>query len=81
MAHAWVVGQVPSGGCTRDNHTLVFLSLSSSLPLSLKINKLKKKEKAPKSREKKVDQLGTSGPRKDTEVNSLGFLSASYTPD
>ena len=41
-ACAWVAGQVPSRGRTRDNHTLMFLSLSPSLPLSLKINKLKK---------------------------------------
>ena len=27
-AHAWVVGQVPSGGHTRGKHTLMFLSLS-----------------------------------------------------
>ena len=40
--YAWVAGQVPSRGRTRDNHTLMFLSLSPSLPLSLKINKLKK---------------------------------------
>ena len=37
-AHVWVAGQVPSGGHTRGNHTLIFLSLSPSLPLSLKIN-------------------------------------------
>ena len=29
-AHAWVVGQVPSGGCARGNHTLKFLSLSKN---------------------------------------------------
>ena len=33
--HAWVAGQVPGGGCTRGNHTLVFLSLSFSLPSPL----------------------------------------------
>ena len=39
-AHAWVAGQVPSGGCVRGNHTLMFLSLSfSPLPLCLNINK------------------------------------------
>ena len=38
-AHAWVAGQVPSRGCMRGSHTLMFLSLSPSLPLSLKINK------------------------------------------
>ena len=27
-AHAWLVGQVPSRGCTRGNHTLMFLSTS-----------------------------------------------------
>ena len=35
-AHAWVVGQVPSRGHMRGNHTLMFLSL----PLSLKVNKI-----------------------------------------
>ena len=34
-AHAWVVGQVSSRGCSSRNHTLVFLSLSFSLPSSL----------------------------------------------
>ena len=38
-AHAWVVGQVPSRRHDRGNHTLMFLSLSPSLSLSLKINK------------------------------------------
>ena len=40
-AHAWVTGQVPSGGHTRGNHALIFFSpsLSLSLPLCLKINK------------------------------------------
>ena len=37
-AHAWVAGQVPSRGRARGNHTLMFLSLSPSLPLSLKIS-------------------------------------------
>ena len=31
-AHAWVAGQVPSRGRTRGNHTLLFLSLSFSIP-------------------------------------------------
>ena len=36
-AHAWVAGQVPSRGCSRGSHTLMFLSLSfPPLPLSLK---------------------------------------------
>ena len=39
-AHAWVVGQVPGGGCRRGNHTLMFLSLSFSLPSPLSKNKL-----------------------------------------
>ena len=34
-AHAWVVGQVPNRGHVRGNHTLMFLSLSFSLPLPL----------------------------------------------
>ena len=34
-AHAWVAGQVPSRGCVRGNHTLMFLSSFSLLsPLS-----------------------------------------------
>ena len=38
-AHAWVVGQVPSRGCERGNCTLMFLSLSFSLPSLLYKNK------------------------------------------
>ena len=38
-AHAWVAHQAPSRGCARGNHTLMFLSLSPSFHLSLKINK------------------------------------------
>ena len=39
-AHGWAVGQVPSRGHVRGNHTLMFLSLSFSLPSPLsKINK------------------------------------------
>ena len=34
-AHAWVAGQVPSRGRTRGNHTLMFVSLSFSLPSPL----------------------------------------------
>ena len=47
-AHAWVGGQVPSEGHTTGNHTMMFLSLSSSLPSPLKINflNLKKKKRA-----------------------------------
>ena len=49
-AHAWVAGQVPCRGRVGGNHTLTFLSLSSSLSLSLKINKqnLLKNKKATK---------------------------------
>ena len=40
-AHAWVVGQIPNMGHTRDNHTLMFLSLSFCLPSPLlKRNKI-----------------------------------------
>ena len=38
-AHAWVAGQVPSGGYVRGNHTLMFLSLFVSLPFPLSKNK------------------------------------------
>ena len=34
-AHAWVAGQVPSGGHVRGNLTLMFLFLSFSLPCPL----------------------------------------------
>ena len=46
-AHAGVVGQVPSSGYMRGNHTMMFLSLSFSLlPFSLKqINKILKNKK------------------------------------
>ena len=37
--HAWVAGQAPSRGLVRGNHTLMFLHLSFSPFLSLKINK------------------------------------------
>ena len=39
----WVAGQVPSRGCARGNHTLMFLSLPFFLPspLSLKFLSLK----------------------------------------
>ena len=39
-AHAWVVGQIPSREHMRGNHTLMFLSLSFSLPSPLKVNKI-----------------------------------------
>ena len=39
-AHAWVVSQGPSRGCVRGSHPLMFLSLSLSLPLSQKLNKI-----------------------------------------
>ena len=32
-AHAWVIGQVPSRGHARGNHTLMFLSLSFYIPI------------------------------------------------
>ena len=39
-AHTWVAGQVPSTGCARGNHTLMFLSLSFSFSSpSIKMNK------------------------------------------
>ena len=39
-ARAWVAGQVPGWGCTRGKGPMFrSLSLSTSLPLSLKINK------------------------------------------
>ena len=38
--HAWVMVQVPSSGCMRGHHTLIFLS--HSFPLSLKLNKIVK---------------------------------------
>ena len=38
-AHAWVAGWIPGGGCARGNQTLIFLSLSFSLPSPLSKNK------------------------------------------
>ena len=38
-AHAWVAGQVPSRGCMRGNCTVMFLSLSFSLPSPPSTNK------------------------------------------
>ena len=38
-AHAWVVGQVPTCGHVRGNHTLTFLSPSSCLPSPISKNK------------------------------------------
>ena len=38
-AHAWGAGQVPDRGNMRGNHTLMFLSLSFSLPSPLSKNK------------------------------------------
>ena len=49
-AHAWVVGQVPSKGLTRSNHTLMFLSVSFSLLSPLSKNKFKKLLKVKKRR-------------------------------
>ena len=49
-AHAWVVGLVPSRGCARGNHTLMFLSLSPFPSLKNKIfkgGKKNTKDKAP----------------------------------
>ena len=43
-AHAWVVGQVPSWGRMRGNHTLMFLSLSLPFPFS-KIKGMKSEKK------------------------------------
>ena len=42
-AHACEVGHVPSKGSVRGNYTLMFHSLSPFLPLSLKINKILKR--------------------------------------
>ena len=39
-AHAWVAGQVSSWGRMRGNYTLMFLSLSFSLPSPLSKNKI-----------------------------------------
>ena len=38
-AHAWVVGQIPSREHAKGNHTLMFNSLSFSLPSPLSKNK------------------------------------------
>ena len=38
-AHAWVVGQVPSGGHVRGHHTMMFLSLTFYHPSPLSKDK------------------------------------------
>ena len=38
-AHVWDKGHIPSGGWGRGNHTLMFLSLSSSFPSPLSKSK------------------------------------------
>ena len=53
------VGQVPSRGRERGNHTLMFLSLFPTLTLCLKINDiLKKKKREPLSPESVGDSDG-----------------------
>ena len=37
--HAWVEGCIPSRGCARGNHTMMFLSLSFCLPSAVSKNK------------------------------------------
>ena len=50
-AHTWVASQVPNKGYMRSNHTLIFLSLSFSLPSSLSKNKFKNFFKKRKQKE------------------------------
>ena len=50
-AHAWVVGQVPSGGHVRSNHTLMYLSLPCPLSKNKYIKSLKKLRERQRERE------------------------------
>ena len=66
--HAWVAGRVPSRGHVRGHHTSMFLSLSPSLPLSLRINKtLKKKDGSGRTSGK------CKGPEAESCLVSLGM--------
>ena len=73
--HAWVVGQVPSRGRARGNHTLTFLSLSFSFPSPLSTNKinktLKKKKKELSPWLVWLSRLSTG---LWTEMSLVGFL-------
>ena len=44
-AHAWVAAQVPGWGMQKATYTLMFLSLSFSLPSPLSKNKISKRKK------------------------------------
>ena len=70
-AHAWLAGQVPSRGSTRGNHTLMFLSLSFSLPSPLSKNKKIKLKK-------RFFLLATSNTQ--YSVMNYGHHAVHYTP-
>ena len=62
-AYAWIAVQVPSWGCWRGNHILIFLSLSFSLLSPLSKNRyiskyLKKRNANFLKKEKKNQQFG-----------------------
>ena len=59
-AHAWLAGQIPSGVHVRGKHTLMFVSLSFSLPSPLKINKISKKLPPPPQHLEKLTNYQSS---------------------
>ena len=76
--HSCVVGQFPSWGLTRATDQSMFLSLSLSHLLSLKINKIfKNKGCKVKSEKKKWSNMSCSCPRKNPDwkdVNQINLL-------
>ena len=62
-AHAWVADQVPSMGHARGNHTLMFLSLSLSIPSLLSRKSLNKIliKKEMNRKEERVGDRASSG--------------------
>ena len=74
-AHAWVAGQVPSRGCRRGNHALMFLSLSLSLPPPLSKNKKIKNLKKDKCTESLIFLLTCNSKCLKTMGKNLNYKS------
>ena len=74
-AQAWVAGQVPGGRLVRGNHTLMFLSLSFSLPSPLTKNKLiKSLFKKERKRGKCGERQGERKRERSRDFQSCNFL-------
>ena len=80
-AHAWVAGQVPSGGHVRGNHTLMFLSLSFFYPYPISKNKINKTFKKSINKKKSVYNLLISGSQLHTSTGSLYIVLKTTPPN